>query len=87
MEATKIRRGRAKDGKPLNPGQQIVKLRGCPDCDSRGYFLLNPFIPNFRALLSFSNLTQCQTCLDCQTYWKLYGALPPEIVPELTTKD
>ncbi|QDV24416.1 hypothetical protein [Aureliella helgolandensis] len=87
MDATKIRRGRAEHPEPLAQGAEIVKLRGCPDCDSRGYFLINPFIVRWESLLHFSNLTQCQTCLDCQTYWNLYNALPPEIVAELTAKD
>lgn len=76
-------RGRG-DCKPLDHDSTIVKLKGCPDCDGRGYFLINPFATGgSNGAGGIRNCGQCQTCLNAKEYWDRYGQLPPELVSEM----
>jgi hypothetical protein len=81
----KIRRGRADKPKPFSNGDMVVKLIDCPDCDGRGYFLINPFLDY--GLGSLDNMTQCLTCLDSKVYYDKFKRLPPEIVVEMENRD
>ena len=74
-----IRRGPG-NRKPLGYGQQIVRLPSCPDCDGRGWFLINPFATGgSNGAGGPRNMCQCLTCYDSHEFWKQFGELPPEL--------
>lgn len=62
----------AGDRQPLKPTDTVVRLSTCPDCDGRGYFLINPF----GQLGNASNRTQCSTCLAAHAFFEKTGKLP-----------
>lgn len=67
-------------GKPLEPGQQVIALKFCPDCKGRGWFLINPFrTGGSNGAGDLANMTQCQTCLDAHEHFKTHGKLPDEL--------
>jgi hypothetical protein len=79
-----IRRGRPDKPVGLTYDDQIVRLNGCPDCQGRGWFLINPFATGGgNGCGGIANLCQCLTCLDSKSYWDAHGELPPEIRPLL----
>lgn len=79
-------RGRG-DCTPLKGHDDIVKMKGCPDCNGRGYFLINPFATGgTNGCGGIGNCCQCQTCLNAKAYWDKHGHLPPELVAEMQAK-
>ncbi len=78
-----VRRGRAEPPVPLDHNSLVVRLKGCPDCDGRGYFLINPFAMSDGGFGGIANKTQCLTCLDAQAYWNEHRRLPQEIEPHV----
>ena len=76
-------------GRPTNPvaieyGQDVPRLRGCPDCSGRGYYLINPFLTGgSNGAGGLRNMCQCQTCADSKAYWDEFGELPPSVVAEM----
>lgn len=73
--------GRAADPVPLTKDDVIISLPDCPDCQGRGWFLINPFATGgSNGAGGVGNLCQCQTCKDAEAYWREHGALPPDLV-------
>lgn len=82
-----MNRGRPEKPVPLNSQSLVVKLYGCPDCQGRGYFLINPFaVGGFDGAGGIGNKCQCQTCVSAQAYWNEHGKLPPDVVDRMTSK-
>jgi hypothetical protein len=66
-------------GRKIHVGtdQDIIKMRGCPDCGGRGYFIANPFAPyglDYR---------QCKTCWDAKQHYDAHGSLPDELAARI----
>jgi hypothetical protein len=76
-----IRRGRGEPAVPLRRDSTIVRLPSCPDCQGRGWFLINPFEFRPAPAGGIGNMTQCLTCLDAHAYWQEHGHLPAELEP------
>lgn len=74
-----VRRGRGDPPKPMQPGQQVIRLKVCPDCQGRGTFLINPFATSHGGFGGITNLTQCLTCFDAREYWNAHRCLPREL--------
>lgn len=84
VEGIVIKRGTAEPPVPFKHDTQVVKLKGCPDCTGRGWFLINPFeTGGSDGSGGYRNMCQCQTCLNTEKYWKEHGVLPPEIAKEM----
>lgn len=82
-----VRRGRTDDPQPLSHDSSVVKMKGCPDCEGRGWFLINPFATGgTNGCGGISNMCQCMTCKDAEAYFKENGDLPEEIKTLLATK-
>lgn len=79
-------RGRPANPVGLNPNDIIVTLRGCPDCDGRGWYLINPFATRPSPAGGISNMCQCLTCLSAKEFWDKHGCLPETLVKEMEDK-
>lgn len=59
------------------PAEDIIRMEHCPRCEGRGWFLGNPFATGgTNGCGGISNIRQCLTCLDCNTYYERHGKLP-----------
>lgn len=77
------RRGKADEPKPFEPTDTVFKFKNCPDCDGRGWFLINPFATGGRdGSGGLGNKTQCLTCADAYAFFNAHGCLPPELESE-----
>ena len=77
------RRGRAAKPTPLTPNDSIFFLKSCPDCNGRGWFLINPFATGGTdGAGGLGNKTQCLTCADAYAFFNAHGCLPPELESE-----
>ena len=84
VERGVMKRGKAEPPIPFEHDTKVVKLPGCPDCDGRGWFLINPFgTGGGGGAGGYRNMCQCQTCANSEKYWKEHGELPPEIAKEM----
>lgn len=73
--------GRGENPIPLKHDSVIVSISTCPDCDGRGWFLINPFATGGHdGCGGIGNHCQCQTCADAERYWKEHGRLPDGLV-------
>lgn len=54
--------------------QTYHKLRGCPSCEGRGWFALDPF-----GLPYPKNIVACPTCERSKRYFDLHGVLPQDV--------
>lgn len=73
--------GRGENPVPLRHDSEVIRMRGCPDCDGRGYFLINPFgMGGSNGAGGLGNMCQCQTCFNAKKSFDEYGRLPPEIL-------
>lgn len=80
MDWSTMPRGRAFNGQPLQREVPVVRLEICPDCDGRGWFLINPFrTGGTNGAGGVGNMTQCLTCKSAHEYFKQHGVLPPEL--------
>jgi hypothetical protein len=80
-----VRRGAADS--PPGDYEDVVRLKDCPTCNGRGWFLHNPFATGGgNGVGGLRNTRQCLTCLDCKAYWDKHGELPPEIAAEIESK-
>lgn len=61
---------------PLGPTGEVVRFRHCPQCDGRGYFLINPFATSCGGFGGIANIAQCLTCLETKRYFNEHGVLP-----------
>lgn len=63
------------NARPIGPlgDPAYVKLKGCPDCDGRGWFVLRPFAETNRGVV------QCPTCLAAKIHFDQFGELPADI--------
>lgn len=69
------------DGEPRPLHGDVIRLKCCPDCGGKGYFVINPFHPgSCEAANGPGNMTQCLTCLWAKTYYDRHGALPDELL-------
>lgn len=82
-----VLRGRPAAPVGLNHGDDVIRLKGCPDCDGRGYFLIQPFVSGgSNGAGGLRNMCQCQTCADSQAYCMAYGELPPSVVADMAQR-
>lgn len=65
---------------PIQAGSddEIVRMRGCPDCYGRGWFLKHPFA------MYNQEYVQCPTCLSAKQHFDKYGTLPRDIAMAMT---
>jgi len=68
---------------PFSPSDWVVKLRGCPDCGGRGWFLINPFRVSSGGAGGLYNVTQCKTCLRSKRHFDETGTLPEDVVARM----
>lgn len=62
---------------PLKPTDDVIKWSDCPDCEGRGWFLIQPFVSGGRnGAGGLDNMTQCQTCKKAYEYHQKHGELP-----------
>ncbi len=79
-------------GKPKNPvgfkyNEDVIRLKTCPDCAGRGWYLIEPFRSGgSNGVGGLGNLCQCETCKNSMAYWQAHGCLPPEIEEAITKK-
>lgn len=79
MTSTFTRRGRPNDPKPVD--SKVVTLVGCPDCNGRGWFLINPFATGgSNGCGGVGNMCQCLTCLDAHEFYLQHQRLPDELL-------
>jgi hypothetical protein len=68
-------------------GDEYPRLEGCPSCEGRGWFLINPFATGgTNGAGGIGNMTPCLTCIDAKAYWDAHGELPPNLVAAIATK-
>lgn len=73
--------------KGFESGDEVIKLKGCPDCKGRGYFLIQPFLTGGSNLCGgISNTTQCPTCKSAHDYYEKHGKLPDDIAAAMENK-
>ena len=77
--SVELRRTNAYSGVPLTKDDVLVKLKICPDCQGRGWFLINPFATGDGGFGGIGNFTQCTTCFQAHEYFKQHGKLPDEL--------
>lgn len=66
--------------KPIGHDGTIVRLKCCPDCGGRGWFLINLFATGGPGGCGGpGNATQCETCISAKRYWDEHEELPPEL--------
>lgn len=89
MLATDIRRGPLnRSDKRLDAETQVVSMKGCPDCQGRGWFLINPFATGgANGAGGYRNKRQCLCCLDCEKYFQEHGTLPDDLKHILQAAD
>lgn len=75
-----VLRGRPERPRPFAPSDDVVRLRDCPSCGGRGWFLIEPFKTHgLNGAGGLGNMCQCLTCLDAHAYFKENGRLPSEL--------
>lgn len=80
MSDTFVIRGRGENPQPLSGDEALVRLKTCPSCEGRGWFLINPFATGGNnGVGGIGNLTQCLTCVDVHDYFVKHGKLPEGI--------
>lgn len=67
----------------MNGDEKIVRLPGCPDCQGRGWFLINPFATYPWPAGGWQNHRQCDTCLQAEAHWQATGTLPAALFERL----
>lgn len=68
-------------------GDEVLKLKGCPDCNGRGYFTIQPFLTGGNNLCGgMRNATQCPTCKSAHDYFEKNGKLPDDIAAAMENK-
>lgn len=83
-DAAAVRRGRPSNPTGFRLSDAAIRMLGCPDCDGRGWFLINPFATGGPGGAGgFSNMCQCLTCLDSKRYYDAFGELPPSVVADM----
>ena len=84
MDRRVVLRGRPKNPVSLNYDDDVVRLKDCPDCGDRGYYLIHPFATGgSNGAGGLHNMCQCQTCVDSNAYWLEFGELPPSVVADI----
>jgi hypothetical protein len=86
-DGSALLRGRPENPKGFRPGDDVIKLRGCPDCKGRGWFLINPFATSPPPAGGIGNMCQCQTCASAKAYYDAHGCLPPQLVEAMEQND
>lgn len=70
----------AKEPRGLDPGGEVIRMAGCPDCNGRGWFLIHPFkTGGSGGCGGLTNTTQCPTCRAGHDHYRLHGRLPQDI--------
>lgn len=71
----------------FKPGDEVIRLNGCPDCLGRGYFLIQPFLTGGgNGIGGIGNTTQCPTCKSAHDYYQHHGKLPDDIAAAMESK-
>lgn len=79
-ESDFVLRGRPENPKPFSESDTVYALRGCPSCNGRGWFLINPFATGGgNGCGGLGNTCQCLTCADAHAYYKKHGKLPSQL--------
>jgi len=87
MDRRVVLRGRPASPVGLDHGDDVVRLKGCPDCSGRGYYLIQPFATGgSNGAGGLRNMCQCQTCADSKAYYIEFGELPPSVVADMGGK-
>lgn len=67
------------DATPFQEGDNVMRWVECPDCDGRGWFLINPFATGGRGGAGgLSNMRQCPTCRDAYHEHAIHCAIERE---------
>lgn len=84
MDRRVVLRGRPEYPVSIEYGDDVVRLKDCPDCGGRGYYLITPFATGgSNGAGGLRNMCQCQTCADSKAYYLEYGELPPSVVVDM----
>jgi len=79
-----VRRGRPEEPQSLRSTEDVTRLKGCPDCAGRGYYLIQPFkTGGSNGAGGLGNMCHCLTCVDSKAYWDEFGELPPSVVADM----
>lgn len=66
---------KAGSNQAFGPDDDVIRFTLCPDCDGRGYFLMEPFALR----IGHWNCCQCLTCLRAKKYFDEHGELPEDL--------
>lgn len=84
MDCRVVLRGRPENPIGLDHADTVVRLKDCPDCGGRGYYLIRPFATGVaNGAGGLRNMCQCQTCADSKAYYLEHGELPPSVVADM----
>jgi hypothetical protein len=73
--------------KPMQYGESYPKMANCPDCDGRGWFLINPFATGgSNGAGGIGNMSPCETCRRSEEYWRQHKCLPPDVVESIIAR-
>lgn len=79
-----VLRGRPEIPESIQYDADVPRLKGCPDCGGRGYYLIQPFkTGGCNGAGGLGNMCHCLTCADSKAYWDEFGELPPSVVAEM----
>ena len=79
-----VLRGRPKNPESVRHDADVPRLKGCPDCGGRGYYLIQPFMTGgSNGAGGLGNMCHCLTCVDSKAYWDEFGELPPSVVADM----
>lgn len=66
--------------KGFSNGDEVIRMKDCPDCIGRGWFLIRPFLSGgSNGHCGIENSMQCPTCEEAYLYFNKHGELPPDI--------
>ena len=82
-----VRRGRPAKPVGIHYDADVPRLKGCPDCGGRGYYLIHPFkTGGSNGAGGLGNMCHCLTCVDSKAYWDEFGELPPSVVADMASR-
>lgn len=84
----KLLRPMANPPKPFAYGENVVSFEYCPDCNGRGWFLIQPFMTGGGdGSGGYRNKTQCPTCKSASNHYEQFGCLPKDIEAAIEQKE
>lgn len=64
-------------GERFHEGDNVVRWRDCPDCEGRGWFLINAFkTGGSNGAGGLHNMTQCPKCREAYHAHQIETAIP-----------